>query len=176
MWGRSGVPRAGGYKPSGARGTHMDLADLDHEAHMHRALELAREAADRGDEPFGSLLVAASAGDVVMEERNAVTTANDIARHPELTLARRAAAERDDAGDLVMYTSTEPCAMCSGGIYIAGLRAVVYSVSAERAAELAGGGGLVVPAADVFDRGRDPVEVVGDVLQEEGEQIHREHW
>lgn len=167
---------ARGYKPSRAPGSHMDLADLDHEAHMHRALELAREAAARGDEPFGSLLVSADDDRVVMEERNAVNTGNDIARHPELTLARRAAAERDDAGDLVMYTSTEPCAMCSGGIYIAGLRAVVYSVSAERAAELAGGGGLVVPAADILERGRDAVELVGGILQDEGEGIHREHW
>lgn len=150
------------------------FGDFDHEAHMGRALELAREAADRGDQPFGSVLVRDDA--VVLEARNAVNSRNDLAEHPELTLARRAAAERDDVGDLVMYTSTEPCAMCAGGIYHAGLRAVVYSVSAERAGDLAGSGGFAVPCSDVFAYGEEEVVVVEDVCREAGEDVHREFW
>lgn len=156
------------------------LEDLDHDRYMERALALAREAADRGDEPFGSLLVDAAADppEVLMEERNAVNSADDIARHPELTLARSAASEfdADTRASLVMYTSTEPCAMCSGGIYIAGLGAVVYSVSAETAAEVTGGGDLVVPSADIFDRGTRSLPVVGPVLPDAGKRIHREYW
>ena len=150
----------------------MDLDSFDHESHMERAIELAREAGERGDGPYGSVLV--KDDDIVMEERNAVNSEDDIALHPELTLARRAARERDDAADLVMYTSTEPCPMCSGGIDIAGLRAVVYSVSGERAAELAGGSGLLASTA-VFDGGRSGVEVLPDVCKAEGEQVHREY-
>lgn len=152
----------------------MHFDDFDHESHVERAIELAREAADRGDQPFGSVLVKDDR--VVMEERNAVETRNDVARHPELTLARRAAADRDDVGDLVMYTSTEPCAMCAGGIYVAGLRAVVYSVPTERAGELADGGGFSVPCSDVFAYGEDEVAVVGGVLQEAGEAVHHDFW
>lgn len=148
--------------------------EFDHEAHMTRAIDLAREAADRGDQPFGTVLVRDD--EVVLEARNAVNTENDLAEHPELTLARRAAAERDDAGDLVMYTSTEPCAMCSGGIYHSGIRAVVYSVSAERVGELAGGGGFAVPCSDIFAYGDEEVAVVGDVCLEAGEAVHREFW
>lgn len=151
----------------------MDLDEFDHERHMARAIELAREAADRGDEPFGSVLVKDDR--IVMESRNAVNTENDIARHPELTLARRAAAERDDVDDLVMYTSTEPCPMCSGGMYHAGLRAVAYSVSGERLAELLGGG-FVVPCSDLFAKGPEDVRVLRDVLLEEGEAVHEECW
>ncbi|GAB7094268.1 hypothetical protein JCM30237_14200 [Halolamina litorea] len=150
----------------------MDSHDFDHEAHMEQAIDCAREAAARGDEPYGSVLVRDD--EVVMHARNAVVTENDLRAHPELTLAKRAAAERDDASELVMYTSTEPCPMCSGGIAIAGLDAVVYSVSGERAAELRGGSPLL-PSTEVFARGSD-VEVVPDVLQEEGEMVHREHW
>lgn len=155
------------------------LDDLDHEHFTSIALALAREAGERGDEPFGAVLVdrRGEAGELVMEEHNAVVTADDIARHPELTLARRAAREFDaDAREsLVLYTSTEPCAMCSGGVYIAGLGAVVYSVGAATAAALTGGD-FVVPAADVFDRGERSVEVVGPVLEAAGKEVHRNYW
>ncbi|WP_210424069.1 nucleoside deaminase [Halorussus ruber] len=110
-----------------------ELDALDHEPHVRRAIDLAREAGDRGDGPYGSLLV--RDGDVVMEETNRENTDDDIALHPELTLARRAARELDaDArAEAVMYTSTEPCPMCAGGIAIAGLGGVVYRRSSPNA-------------------------------------------
>ena len=151
----------------------MDLDAFDHESHMAEAIDCAREAAARGDEPYGSVLVRDD--EVVMRAGNRITTENDLREHPELTLAKRAGAERDDAVELVMYTSTEPCPMCSGGIDIAGLRAVVYSVSGERAAELRGGSPLL-PSTAVFDAGGGDVEVISDVLREEGEKLHEEHW
>lgn len=150
--------------------------DFAHETHMSRAFDLAREAGERGDEPFGAVLV--SDDDVVMEERNAVTTADDIARHPELTLARRAAREftANELATVAMYTSTEPCSMCAGGIYIVGLDAVAYGISAENATEAAGGGGVVVPASDILGRESHRVRLYGPVLPEEAEEIHREYW
>lgn len=153
----------------------MELETLDHDRYMERAIELAREAVDRGDEPFGSLLV--RDGEIVMEARNAVNTADDLREHPELTLAARAAREftADACAETVMYTSTEPCAMCAGGIYHAGLGAVGFSVSAEGVAELAGGD-FAVPSSDVFAYGSRDVEVFGPVLPEAGAAVHREHW
>lgn len=148
--------------------------DWAHESHMDRAIELARAAVAAGDQPFGTVLVRDD--EVVMEAQNRVETENDLAEHPELTLARRAAAERDDVADLVMYTSTEPCAMCAGGIYHSGLRTVVYSVSGARVGELAGSGGFSVPCSAIFAYGDDEVLVVSDVSREEGEAVHREYW
>ena len=130
------------------------------------------EAADRGDGAYGSVLV--KDDEIVMEERNAEVTDGDMRAHPELTLAKRAAAERDDAEALVMYTSTEPCPMCSGGIDLVGLDKVVYSVSGQRAGEIHGSGGLL-PSTEVFAAGRSDVEVVPDVLHEAGEAVHREN-
>jgi tRNA(Arg) A34 adenosine deaminase TadA len=109
-----------------------------------------------------------------MEARNTERTDDDMRAHPELTLARRADAEREDPEELVMYTSTEPCPMCAGGIDLAGLDKVVYSVSGQRAGEIYGSGGLL-PSTEVFDAGRSDVEVVPDVLKAEGEQLHEEH-
>lgn len=147
----------------------MDLDAFDHESHMAEAIDCAREAAARGDEPYGSVLVRDD--EVVMRASNRINTENDIREHPELTLAKRAAAARDDADKLVMYTSTEPCPMCSGGIDIAGLRAVVYSVSGERAAEIQGSSPHL-PSTEVFEAGRSGVDVIPDVLQEDGEKLH----
>jgi tRNA(Arg) A34 adenosine deaminase TadA len=150
-----------------------ELDALDHEPHVRRAIDLAREAGDRGDGPYGSLLV--RNGDVVMEESNRENTDDDIALHPELTLARRAARDLDaDArAEAVMYTSTEPCPMCAGGIAIAGLGGVVYSVSAERLAA-AFGGSEGVPCGEIFERRGREIPVVGGVLESEGMALHRE--
>ena len=153
----------------------MNVDALDHDRYTERALELAREAAARGDEPFGSLLV--HDGEIVAEAKNAVTTEDDLREHPELSLATWAHRELgpEERAETVMYTSTEPCAMCSGGIYHAGLGAVVYSTSAERIAEFTGRD-FAVPASDVFAYGERDIAVVGPVLAEAGADVHREHW
>lgn len=144
----------------------------DHEQYIERACDLAREAGERGDGPYGSLLVVD--GEVVMEETNREHTDDDLALHPELTLARRAASELDaeTASTAVMYTSTEPCSMCSTGMAYAGLGAVVYSVSGVRASELRGGGTGGIPSDEVFDRLGADIDVVGPVLEDEGTAVH----
>jgi len=55
--------------------------------HLRRCVELATEAVEAGDFPFGSVLVAAD-GTVLAEDRNQEVTARDPTRHPELALAR----------------------------------------------------------------------------------------
>lgn len=147
----------------------MDPETFDHESHMRHAIELAHEAVARGDEPYGSVLV--KDDEIVLTASNRVNTANDLRTHPELTLAKRAAAEHDDTAELVLYTSTEPCPMCSGGIDFAGLRTVVYSVSEKRAAELHDTNPRL-PSTDVFEASGVDVTVIPDVLQSEGEKLH----
>jgi tRNA(Arg) A34 adenosine deaminase TadA len=151
----------------------MDLDALDHEAPMARAIELAERAGERGDGHYGSVLV--RDGDVVMAAENRTTTDDDLALHPELTLARRAASEFTPAecAETVMYTSTEPCAMCATGIADAGLGGVVYSVSGERAAEVAGGGAGGIPCDEVFERLGADVAVLGEVMVADGLAVHR---
>jgi tRNA(Arg) A34 adenosine deaminase TadA len=148
--------------------TDTDVAAFDHEAHVRRALELARQAAGRGDEPFGSVLVREDA--VVMTASNRVITEDDVRRHPELHLAYRAcrqltAAER---AETVMYTSTEPCPMCAGGLRRAGFARVVYSVGGDEISEFVGEA-PPVRAAEILD---GVTEVVGPVLNEEGRAVH----
>ncbi|MBV0923294.1 nucleoside deaminase [Halomicroarcula limicola] len=144
--------------------------EFDHETHMREAFALAREAAARGDEPFGSVLVRDDV--VVMSDSNRVVTEADIRRHPELHLAHRACREYDaeERSEMVMYTSTEPCPMCAGGMATAGFGRVVYSVDHEEIAAFTGD----EPAPGSAEILEGTTDVVGPVLNDEGRQIHRE--
>lgn len=147
-----------------------DFDSFDHGRHMAEAIALAREAVDRGDRPFGSVLVVDD--DIVMRESNRVVTESDIRRHPELQLAHRARRELDEStrGKAVMYTSTEPCPMCSGGIRYAGFGRIVYSVSADGIAEFTGEE-PATRSAEILD-----CEVVGGVSNDAGRSVHEGFW
>ncbi|RXK47902.1 deaminase [Halorientalis pallida] len=127
-------------------------------------------AADRGDRPFGAVVVRNDT--VVMTDSNRVVTEDDIRRHPELHLAfraRRAMTARARAVT-AMYTSTEPCPMCAGGTTTAGFSHVVSSVSSEEPVSFTGES-PAVRSAEVLKR---VGEVVGPVMMEKGRAVHRE--
>ncbi|HEY6745149.1 MAG TPA: nucleoside deaminase [Mycobacteriales bacterium] len=105
----------------------MDEADL---RWLRRCVELAREAVDAGDFPFGSVLVDGT-GRLRAEDRNREVSLADPTRHPEFELARWAAthltaAERRDA---TVYTSGEHCPMCAAAHAWTGLGRIVYAMS-----------------------------------------------
>jgi tRNA(Arg) A34 adenosine deaminase TadA len=105
-------------------------ADLPH---LHRCVELAAEAVEAGDFPFGSVLVAGD-GTVLAEDRNREVTSGDPTRHPEFALARWAATNmtpRERAAATV-YTSGEHCPMCAAAHGWAGLGRIVYATSSEQ--------------------------------------------
>jgi tRNA(Arg) A34 adenosine deaminase TadA len=99
---------------------------------LRRCVELAREAAEAGDDPFGSLLVDAQ-GTVLFEDRNR-TKGGDATRHPEFEIARWAAANLAPEGrrTCVVYTSGEHCAMCSAAHAMVGLDRIVYASSGDQ--------------------------------------------
>jgi tRNA(Arg) A34 adenosine deaminase TadA len=103
------------------------------EGHLLRAIELARRSREKGNHPFGSLLVDSS-GDVVLEAENTVLTGHDVTGHAELNLVRAASKQLDVEvlRGSTLYTSTEPCAMCSSAIYWSGIGRVVYALSSEQ--------------------------------------------
>jgi tRNA(Arg) A34 adenosine deaminase TadA len=105
-------------------------ADLPH---LRRCVELAAEAVEAGDYPFGSVLAAAD-GTVLAEERNLEVTAGDPTRHPEFALARWAAANLapEERATATVYTSGEHCPMCSAAHGWAGLGRIVYATSSQQ--------------------------------------------
>ena len=141
----------------------MDETD---ERHLRRAVALAHAARAAGDMPFGSLLVG-PAGDVLAEARNTVISERDISAHPELKLARWAANEldADTARQTTMYTSCQPCPMCTGAISRSGLGRVVFALSNDQLQQLRPAGTDGPDAARVdyegpalFDEARAPID------------------
>lgn len=105
---------------------------VDDLAHLRRCVELAREALAEGDDPFGSVLVDPH-GTVLHEDRNR-TAGGDQTRHPELELARWAAAHvaPEVRQACTVYTSGEHCPMCAAGHAWVGLGRIVYAASAAQ--------------------------------------------
>jgi len=121
----------------------------DEQPHLRRAIELAVRAREAGEQPFGSLLVGPD-GDVLAEGHNTVLSDGDITAHPELKLARWAAANLDPAvaERTTMYTSCQPCGMCANTIARARLGRVVFALPGEQLAALKPPG---APAPDAFE-------------------------
>lgn len=99
---------------------------------LRRCVDLAREAAEAGDDPFGSLLVDAD-GTILFEDRNR-TKEGDATRHPEFEIARWAAMNvaSQERASCVVYTSGEHCPMCSAAHAMVGLGRIVYAASGEQ--------------------------------------------
>ncbi|MBX9390568.1 nucleoside deaminase [Streptomonospora nanhaiensis] len=115
--------------------------------YLHRCVELATEALEDGDEPFGSVLVGPD-GTVLGEDRNRVA-GGDHTRHPEFELTRWSAAHLAPAerAASTVYTSGEHCPMCAAAHAWVGLGRIVYiSSSAQLTAWLTEWG---VPAPPV---------------------------
>lgn len=100
--------------------------------HLRRCVELAREALDDGDEPFGSVLVAED-GQILFEDRNRVKH-GDATRHPEFEISRWAATNLSPAerARATVYTSGEHCPMCAASHGWVGLGRIVYVASSAQ--------------------------------------------
>src|SRR5205814_5843776 len=100
---------------------------------LRRSFEVARRAMTHGNHPFGAILVDAD-GKVLLEVENGYMPARDGTAHAERLLASLACTTVDAAilRGATMYSSAEPCAMCAGAIYWAGIGRLVYALSEHR--------------------------------------------
>ena len=123
----------------------MSLTEQDL-VHLRRCVELAREALEAGDEPFGSVLVDGD-GVVRHEDRNR-TAGGDQTRHPEFELARWSATAMtpDERAGATVYTSGEHCPMCSAAHAWVGLAKIVYAGSTEQYLRWRAEAGIAAPS------------------------------
>lgn len=145
------------------------------ERFLRQAIELAISARAHGNHPFGALLVINDRAALLAE--NTVNTERNPTAHAELNLIERAVREFSavDLTSATLYASCEPCAMCAGAIYWAGVRQVVYALGSEELARLAGGD-FLVPCRELFRRAKQRVEVAGPFLSEEARRVHEGYW
>jgi tRNA(Arg) A34 adenosine deaminase TadA len=142
--------------------------------HLAEATALAEAAGQRGNAPYGAVLV--RGGQVIARGQNSAVTENDIAAHAELSALRDAARRYgpEVLRECVLYASGEPCAMCAGAIYRFGIPTVVFGCSARAVAEALGTGtSAVIGCREIFALGEREVEVIGPVAEAEGVALHR---
>jgi len=101
---------------------------------LERAIDIAEKSIYEGGGPFGAVIT--FNGDIIAQSNNRVVMNADPTAHAEI-LAIRMAAEKlgnHDLGGCVLYTSCEPCPMCLGAIYWAGIQKIVYALDRNDAA------------------------------------------
>lgn len=142
---------------------------------LHQTFDLARSAVRNGNHPFGAVLL--FKGEVVAQAENSVQIENDVTRHAELNLISQVTRRfsRDELRESILVSSTEPCAMCAGAIYWAGVGQVVYGCSAEQLESIAQGGWASSMRVLYASAQRAP-QVSGPHLEREAAQIHRDFW
>jgi tRNA(Arg) A34 adenosine deaminase TadA len=158
----------------------LELSESDLR-HLRRCVELAQEALDAGDAPFGSVL-AAGDGTRLAEERNREVTSGDGTQHPEFALARWAATNvaPEERAAATVFTSGEHCAMCSAAHGWVGLGRIVYITSAAQFAAVRADLGVPpgpvrsIPIQEVVPG----IEVQGPVpeLVPAVERLQRQFW
>lgn len=154
---------------------------IDHEVFLRRAFDVARRARTHGNHPFGAILVGPD-GAVLMECENGYMPDRDSTAHAERLLATQACRSHEPRflARCTLYTSAEPCAMCSGAIYWTGIGRVVYGLSERGLKDLTGNHAenptLDLPCRVVFAAGQRNVEVIGPLLEDEAAALHAGAW
>jgi tRNA(Arg) A34 adenosine deaminase TadA len=148
---------------------------------LRLAIDVAARARSAGNHPFGAVLASAQ-GEVLLEGENSVTTERDVTGHAELNLVR-AASQRfseEELASTTLYSSTEPCAMCSGAIYWSGIGRVVYALSEARLGEFTGADAenptMHLSARTVLAAGQRSIEVEGPADLPDAVAVHRGFW
>src|ERR1700730_17625575 len=159
-----------------------DLSPSQLDEHfLRRSFEVARRAITHGNHPFGAILVDRNRK-VLIETENGYMPSHDGTAHAERLLATQACTTigPEVLKTATLYSSAEPCAMCAGAIYWAGIGRLVYGLSEHRLRDLTGNHPenptLDLPCREVFKRGQRTTEVVGPLLEDEAAAPHAGVW
>lgn len=149
---------------------------------LRETIRIADAARAAGNHPFGALLASAD-GEILVRQGNTFQDDKGLG-HAELNTARIAARtySPEVLAECTLYTSIEPCSMCSGATYWSGIGRLVYGVSEERLAQLTGDNPenltMSLPCRHVLGAGQRRVDVVGPFpdLEDEIVESHRDFW
>lgn len=156
---------------------------MNHIKYLLAANEVARKARENGNTPFGAVLVDEN-GNIIMEQGNAENLLHDKTAHAERLLASRAsqAYEPDFLAKCTLYTTFEPCCMCTGAIYWANIGRIVYGVTEEKLLELTGSDEknptFNISCRTIIAAGQKDIEILGP-FPEIGpavEEVHKGFW
>lgn len=139
----------------------------DDSTYMRAAIEASRQSLAAGNMPFGASLV--KDGQMIWVAQNNQRTASDCTGHAEVVLVREARQALGDQATVgaTVYASGEPCAMCAGAMFWAGIRRVVYGATTPDIEAALGGPSLPMRCADALASAQPAVLVEGPCLRDE---------
>ncbi|HBE77851.1 MAG TPA: tRNA-specific adenosine deaminase [Firmicutes bacterium] len=153
--------------------------------YIEKAIEVSRKARESGNTPFGAILVDQN-GTNLIEQGNIEITEKDCTGHAETALMRKASKlfNKEFLWNCTLYSTAEPCAMCSGAIYWGNVGRVVYGISEKSILSLTGSHPqnptFSVPCRGIFAGGQKSIVVIGPIADPELEkkivEVHRGYW
>jgi tRNA(Arg) A34 adenosine deaminase TadA len=160
--------------------TETSLNDTD-ATYLREAIRLSRTARERGNRPFGAIVVS-DTGEVLAEAWNNTAETGDCTGHAETTAVRLVSprASREVLARATLYSSGEPCVMCAGAIFWANIGRVVYGIDAVRLRVFRGERpdqrDAELSCRDVFAASPHPIECLGPALIDESSEPHVGAW
>lgn len=142
---------------------------------MEKAVELSIKAVENGNEPFGAVLVKDDR--IVYTNENQIYTRHDPTFHAEMGLIRRFVEETGitNLKDYTLYSSCEPCFMCSGAMVWVNLGRLVFGAGNDDLEKILGNEGISTTKA-VFENSFRKPEVKGGVLREKSIEVLKNYF
>lgn len=142
---------------------------------MRLAIAASRQAFREGNFPYGATLVSRD-GAIVHVSRNNQVSTGDCTGHAEVVLVREVAQQHGASAleGATVYASGEPCAMCSGALFWAGVSRVVFAMPTATINDVGGPPYLVSRTHEVLAGASRAIEVDGPVLEHEAVAVLRE--
>lgn len=149
--------------------------------YLRAAIALSQTARERGNRPFGAVIVSANA-EVLTKAWNSNGESGDCTAHAETNAVRTASPQysRELLANATLYSSGEPCVMCAGAIFWSNIRRVVFGIDAQRLrvfrGEHAEQRDAELSCRDVFNASPHAIECIGPALIEESSLPHHGFW
>lgn len=155
----------------------------EHTYYLKKAIEISIRSRKNGNTPFGAVLVD-SKGNIIEEQENVEITEHKCTGHAETMLAEKASKKytRDFLWNCTLYTTVEPCAMCTGAVYWGNIGTVVYGMKEMTLLEMTGNNEqnptFDMPCREILERGQKDIMVLGPFpeVEEEIARVHRGYW
>lgn len=147
----------------------MNIIKQD-EHFIRQTYTIALHSAKNGFDPFGALLV--KGGKVVATSIDKCIQYSDPTAHAELVLISEYCRKNQliSLEGYTIYCNVEPCIMCSGAIHWSRISKVVFGVR-QAILQSVSKGELKPDCEALINVGNKKIEIVGPVLQAEGEKI-----
>ena len=154
-----------------------------HAYYLRKAVEVSKRSRESGNTPFGAILVDPD-GNIIEEQGNVEITEHKCTGHAEAMLAEKASMKytKNFLWNCTLYTTVEPCAMCTGAIYWGNIGTIVYGLEERELLKMTGDNEqnptFDMPCRKILAKGQKPVKVYGPFpeVAEEVAEVHKGYW